>query len=59
MSEHGTEPPGGSGGPAVPAGPDPPGQGPVVPEPDAAPVTSMPKMTEHPEPDGVNCITRK
>ena len=28
-------------------------------EPGAAPVTFLPKMTEHPEPGGVNWITRK
>ena len=38
MSEHGptADPPGGAGGPAVPAGPDPSGEGPAPPEPDAA-----------------------
>jgi simple sugar transport system permease protein len=38
MSEHGptADPPGDSGGPAVPAGPDPSSDGPVAPEPEAA-----------------------
>jgi general nucleoside transport system permease protein len=36
MSEHGTDPPVGSGGPEVPAGPDPQSDGPVAPEPAAA-----------------------
>jgi general nucleoside transport system permease protein len=54
MSEHGTEPDGGSGGPAVPAGPDPQGQEPVVPEPERALgelAAASPDSAEGPEPE--------
>ena len=53
MSEHGTDPPGGSGGPVVPGGPDPQGQEPVAPEPDAAlgeVAAASPDSAEGPEP---------
>ena len=54
MSEHGTDPPVGSGGPEVPAGPDPQSDGPVAPEPAAAlaeVAAASPDVEASPEPE--------